>query len=291
MRRNKLLLFSANTPESLQAVADQHLKYLQESVDRLEDLEYTLAHRREHFKYRGFCLTSGQSPFEVVRPFAKSSPQCNGKVAFVFTGQGAQWVFMGRELLREHPKFKESIGAMDAVLRSLEHAPSWTIEDTMTNCEDAAILMQAERSQPICTALQIALVDLFADWGVSPSAVIGHSSGEIAAAYAAGALSRKEAIIVAFYRGYFSHKIQRRGGMAAVGMAELDVRPYLRPGVEVACVNSGKSVTLSGNADTLDVCLDAIKKLHPDVLVRKLQVSIAYHSRKLVKPPFSRGGK
>lgn len=169
---------------------------------------------------------------------------------------------------------------MDRVLQSLEHAPTWRIADTLLNVKDKNILAKPEFSQPICTALQIALVDFLAAWQVTPAAVIGHSSGEIAAAYAAGALSMREAIIVAFYRGYVCSKPQKRGGMAAVGLGRADVQPYLISGVRIACENSGKSVTLSGDVQPLEESMAAIKKDHPDTLVRKLQVEVAYHSRK-----------
>ena len=141
------------------------------------------------------------------------------------------------------------------------------------------MLLKAEFSQPLCTALQIALVDLLATWNVTPSAVIGHSSGEIAAAYAAGALSAKDAIIAAFYRGQVCKTAKKTGGMAAVGLGKEDVTPYLASAVRIACQNSGSSVTLSGDLDILEKVMSDIKKAKPDVLVRKLQVEMAYHSR------------
>ena len=189
---------------------------------------------------------------------------------------------MGRELIKEYPAFRESLDAMDQVLQSLEHAPTWEIADTLLNVEDKTILARPEFSQPICTALQIALVDFLAVWRVTPAAVIGHSSGEIAAAYAAGALSMREAVIVAFYRGYVCSKPQNRGGMVAVGLGRVDVQPYLTPGVRIACENSGKSVTLSGDVQYLEKSMAALRKDHPDTLVRRLQVEVAYHSRKRV---------
>ena len=187
---------------------------------------------------------------------------------------------MGRELIREYPAFRETLDTMDQVLQSLEHAPRWKIVDTLLNLEDKTILAKSEFSQPICTALQIALVDFLAAWQVTPTAVIGHSSGEIAAAYAAGALSMREAVIIAFYRGYVCSKPQKRGAMAAVGLGRADVQPYLIPGVRIACENSGKSVTLSGDVQPLEESVAAMKEDHPDTLVRKLQVEVAYHSRK-----------
>ena len=150
----------------------------------------------------------------------------------------------------------------------------------LAESEDKAVIGKAEFSQPICTALQVALVDLLAAWDVKPSAVVGHSSGEIAAAYAAGALTKKEAIIAAFYRGYVCTQSRVAGGMAAIGLGRDEVVPYLAPGVRVACENSGSSVTLSGDLDRLEGVMAAIKKDFPDTLVRRLQVEMAYHSRR-----------
>lgn len=148
------------------------------------------------------------------------------------------------------------------------------------NWDDKSTLSKAEYSQPICTALQIALVDLLAIWSITPSAVVGHSSGEIAASYAAGALTMKEAIIAAYYRGYVCKSPQRTGGMAAIGMGKEEVSKYLVRGVRIACENSTSSVTLSGDLNILENIMSTIKKMMPDVLVRKLQVEMAYHSRR-----------
>lgn len=266
---------------SLNNVAKGCQNYLEKSPYQLESLAYTLAERREHLKLRGFGITNGLSPFQLIS-HTKDQRQGAGKVAFIFTGQGAQWVHMGRELIREYPAFRETLDTMDRVLQSLEHAPTWKITDTLLNLEDRTILAKPEFSQPICTALQIALVDFLVAWQVTPAAVIGHSSGEIAAAYAAGALSMRDAVTVAFYRGYVCSKQQKRGGMAAVGLGRGDVQPYLIPGVRIACENSGKSVTLSGDIQPLEKVMAAIKADYPDTLVRKLQVEVAYHSRKCV---------
>lgn len=138
---------------------------------------------------------------------------------------------------------------------------------------------KAEYSQPICTALQVALVDLLATYGIKPSAVLGHSSGEIAAAYAARVLTAQEAIITAFYRGFVCRKIKSAGGMAAIGLGRVEVMPYLSQRVIIACENSASNVTLSGDWDPLDEVMTAIKGDFPDILVRRLQVEMAYHSR------------
>ncbi|KAK6852913.1 hypothetical protein PG995_011464 [Apiospora arundinis] len=275
-----LLLFSASHRESLEKSMKAHQLYLERHPARLDSMAFTLAERREHLKFRGFSvadrdtslqLTSNQKPVEQT-----------ANVAFIFTGQGAQWLNMGADLVRTQCVFSDSIDAMDRVLASIEHAPSWSLRDMILNCKDDSLMRSAEYCQPLCTALQIALVDLLRSFSVVPSAVVGHSSGEIAAAYAAGALSMQEAIIVAFYRGHVctnhSATASSPGGMAAVGLGRDVVAPYLVPGVTIACENSADSVTVSGDVKPLEGIMNAIRNDHPEALVRRLVVDMAYHS-------------
>jgi acyl transferase domain-containing protein len=137
-------------------------------------------------------------------------------------------------------------------------------------------LDQAEFSQPLCTAVQIAIVNLLRTWNISPSQVIGHSSGELAAAYASGAITSAEAIIGAYYRGLVTKQQTRPGAMVAVGLGRKDVAGYLTDGVTIACENSAESTTLSG--DQVDSVIGRIKESYPDVLARRLRVEMAYHS-------------
>lgn len=122
------------------------------------------------------------------------------------------------------------------------------------------------------------MVNLLKRWGVSPTAVVGHSSGEIAAAYATHAISAAEAITIAFYRGKVADYQTQSGGMAAVGLGKAEIFPHLRKGVEIACENSPDSTTLSGSKEQLDIIVQTIKTNFPDIFVRLLNVNIAYHS-------------
>lgn len=145
----------------------------------------------------------------------------------------------------------------------------------------------AEFAQPLCTAIQIALVNALNRAGVKPKAVIGHSSGEIAAGYATGALSMEEALIIAYYRGYVTKQQTLSGGMAAIGLGRDATAEFLIDGVVIACENSPSSTTISGDLDKMSQVVDAIKAQQPDALARQLKVDMAYHSRK--DPPlFSR---
>lgn len=137
----------------------------------------------------------------------------------------------------------------------------------------------AELSQPLCTAVQIAIVDMLAEWGIKPSAVVGHSSGEIAAAYASGAISATSAIQIAYLRGKAVAMSGSSGGsMVAVGLDRQRVEVLLCPGVVIGCENSPSSVTLSGDTDALETVTADIKARYPDAFVRALKVKCAYHS-------------
>lgn len=127
----ELLLFSANHAESLKAVSQGYREYAEQHPDRHRDLAYTLAERREHLKIRSFSLVGARgrdAPFEAS-PQVKPKGTAN-KVAFVFTGQGAQWAGMGRQLILDYASFRHDIRAMDAALQTLQERPEWSIEGT-----------------------------------------------------------------------------------------------------------------------------------------------------------------
>lgn len=144
--------------------------------------------------------------------------------------------------------------------------------------------------QPICTALQIALAELLSSWGVLPSVVVGHSSGEISAAFCTGTITRESAWKIAYYRGYVAAIVQKStrepGGMMSVGLSCADVEPYLLGAngkrssaigsISVACVNSPRNVTLAGGEEKLDMLQAKLDK--DEVFARKLKVEIAYHT-------------
>ena len=146
---------------------------------------------------------------------------------------------------------------------------------------------QASFSQPICTALQVALIDLYASWGIFPSAVVGHSSGEIAAAYSIGGLSKESAWRIAYFRGLLAptDKEPNCGAMMSVALSEDEVEAYMKDTIAqsrkgdmtVCCVNSPNNVTLTGDED----CIDMIKSNMNDkgIFARKLAVQVAYHSK------------
>lgn len=275
--RPNLLVFSAKHPDSLRRSVENHASYLASHPGSLNDISYTLSSRRQTHTHKGFCVASEGESFELSRI---TKPEETPNVIFAFTGQGAQFAGMGHELILQEPSFAASIKALDEILASLPEPPSWTLQDEILKPKSKSRLSEAEFSQPCCTAIQVALVDILTKWGVKPAGVVGHSSGEIGAAYAAGALTASEAIVVAYYRGLATVGLGKlhRGGMAAIGLGREAVTPYLRTGVIIGCENSPDSTTLTGDFDLLEQIMEAIRKDNPEALVRALHVECAYHS-------------
>lgn len=257
---------------------ENYQDYASAYPERLPDLAYTLAHRREHLPVRGYCITNGDEKSEVVS--SPSTGRSSQRVVFVFTGQGAQWPEMAKELLGTFPEVLAGIREMDRVLQKQKEPPGWRIEEEILKPAATSLMSEAHIAQPISTALQLVLCNLLSRWNVSPVAVIGHSSGEIAGAYAAGALNMDEAILLAYYRGAASKAQTRAGAMAAVGLGYDEVAKWLRSGVVIACENSPASVTISGDTEALRSVLATIQREHPEVFQRELRVNKAYHSRR-----------
>lgn len=287
----KLLVLpvSATSANSLEALVKQitHTVSQIRDAEELQSLAHTLSKGRDHLSHRSFVLAKhGESrTAKVVASDAAVSKQAADPQAlgFVFTGQGAQYAGMAKELLIASQHFRDTIRGLDAVLRTLppQHAPDWTLEQTLLDGADSRI-NHVTRSQPICTAVQIGLVEMLRSWGIAPQAVVGHSSGEIAAAYTAGHLTASQAILVAYLRGWAVGELKSKGVMMAAGLSpetakQLIESKGLERQVRVACVNSPESVTLSGTSEGIEalrVHLQADNKF-----ARKLETGgRAYHS-------------
>jgi acyl transferase domain-containing protein len=279
-----LLFFSANDQSSLEEYVKRFNSHLQNpsvSVE-LSDLAYTLSERRSRH-YQGAVAITRSNPQYInqetlIRGKRMSTPP---RIAFVFTGQGAQWPTMGADLIRDFPLAKSTVEYLDSVLQSLSSPPEWSLLEELTAERSVEALRQPEFSQPLVTALQIALFGVLEEWGISPEAVVGHSSGEIAAAYAANLLSSSDAIKIAYYRGQSSKKTPSSDpkGMLAVGIGEAALAEYLEQKetkIQIACYNSPSSLTLSGLTSELEELRERIKA--DGHFARLLLVDLAYHS-------------
>jgi len=296
LNKPRVFFFSGKTSRALQARKQDIAAYLTSHNDvGLENMAYTLNCRRSHFLHRDFVVASSYQDF--VDALGRSSttsqtanPPETSTIAFCFTGQGAQWAGMGQELLDAYPVFRQTLEHCEELLR--ECGAQWSLIAEMRKAPDSSRVDQAELSQPLCTALQIAVFELLATWDIHPQAVFGHSSGEIAAAYACGALSLKDAMRASFHRGFWCSKMKKvapqyNGAMLAVGLSEeaaasyIDALPFEFGKAVVACVNSPSSVTVSGDAEAIDYLAAALTDA--GVFARKLRVDTAYHSHHMEK--------
>jgi acyl transferase domain-containing protein len=278
------LVLSANDAHSLknsiQALSN-HLANPRVKVN-LEDLAYTLSERRTRHWHRAFLTTRTTEINEGDFTVGKNNGQVP-KIALVFTGQGAQWPQMGKDLLEFFPWTRAILEELDAVLQAQADPPQWSLLTELTEPRTPEHMRQPEFSQPLVTALQLCILAVLESWGVKASSVVGHSSGEIAAAYAAGLLDRAGAIKAAFYRGRAAvnrkHEAESNVGMLAVGLGPDAVEPFMKTyqgSVWIACFNSPSSLTISGKIPALEAMGEEIKAAGH--FARLLQVDLAYHS-------------
>jgi acyl transferase domain-containing protein/NADPH:quinone reductase-like Zn-dependent oxidoreductase/NADP-dependent 3-hydroxy acid dehydrogenase YdfG len=282
----KLYLFSSKDQAGLKRVSDKYAAALgdvhaeKQEPEYMKNLAYTLGVRRTHLDFRGFAVADSLSTLTKQLSSglgtAVRSKRHDDNLVMVFTGQGAQWPAMGAELL-ENPIFRASVEKSQAYLK--EFGCAWNATEELCNTLNSKISLP-EYSQTLCTVLQVALVDVLTAWGIVPRATVGHSSGEIGAAYAAALVSHEDAIKLAYVRGLSSAAVTKRGAMMAAGVGPAEAKEYLRNVPEdsavIACVNSPSSVTLSGDVDAIDKLETIISQ--DGKFARKLKVNTAYHS-------------
>ncbi|KAM0285942.1 hypothetical protein ACHAO9_008534 [Fusarium lateritium] len=289
-------VLSANSSQALAANAGALAEYLKaHPTTNLDQLGYTLF-KKTNLPFR--AAFSGSSverlieKLQVGKGSLKNSSRTSAlpgllplRILGIFTGQGAQWATMGKGLYQNSMVFRTSVEKMQHSLDSLPESdrPSWTLAEQLHASRETSRVGQATVSQPLCTAIQVALVDTLHVVGVELSAVVGHSSGEIGAAYAAGYLSAEDAIRIAYYRGVHSHLAQgpggKRGSMMAVGLSYAQAVSFsneLSGGIVVAASNSYTSCTLSGDAEMIQEAKSRLEE--NDTFSRVLAVDTAYHS-------------
>jgi acyl transferase domain-containing protein/acyl carrier protein len=277
-----LLLLSARSPAALRQLAEAHGQALaRPGVDVPTHCRSAAVHRSHHRFRTSFDAADRSSLLASLTAYAQepadAEPALDApKLMFVYTGMGPQWWAMGRELLAAEPVFREAAEECDAVFQEVA---GWSILAELMAEESASRMAATEVAQPANVVLQIALTRLLDAWGVAPDAVVGHSVGEVAAAFTAGALDLRDSLRVAYHRSRLQARLAGRGTMLAVGLCPDDAAAYLgRFGaqVSVAAVNSATSVTLAGEQDLLEQLAGQLTQAA--VFTRFLRVEVPYHS-------------
>ncbi|KAK2595361.1 hypothetical protein QQS21_006897 [Conoideocrella luteorostrata] len=288
----KLFVLCANDESAAKRMASQLSVYLEQHPEIFEkrifnDIAYTLSERRSHLPWRSAITASSCDELAMALNGTASLPKRavtnNPKIGFIYTGQGAQWAQMGRELMDIYPVFASTMYAAAGCLERL--GADFSLVEELLKPKEESQISQAYLSQPICTAVQLGMTDLLASWGVRPSMVLGHSSGEIVAAYAAGAITVDAAMSAAYYRGQMAILAKERhpdmrGAMMAVGCDAADIQHQIKlnglHGLTAACHNSPNSTTVSGDEHEIDQLAVELEK--QGTFNRKLRVDVAYHS-------------
>ena len=283
-----LLPLSGHTTEALRDRARSIAYYLKTKHDvAIGDIAYTIATRRDHLEHRLAVVgTRREELFSALEAFVTDHDPVNlvtgrvrsntvPRVAFVCSGQGAQWWGMGRELLDSTPIFRRVIArCADEVKRYA----AWDLLEELTRDEGSSRLDETEIAQPALFALQVALAAVWRSWGIEPHALVGHSVGEVAAAHLGGVLSFDDALKVICHRGRLMQRATGLGKMAAIELPEALVEELLesyRDRVSTAAVNSPTSTVISGEADAIDEIVAAARSR--GVRGKVLPVNYAFH--------------
>ncbi|MFI7086149.1 amino acid adenylation domain-containing protein [Streptomyces anulatus] len=290
-RRWSILPLSARNPDALAEMAARirgELAGDDGPAVALDDLGHTLAHRRQHLPERlSVAYTSrasldealaaherGEAHPRVVHGRARDA--ADRRLVWVFTGMGPQWWGMGRQLLEDEPVFRAAVTACDRALREFA---GWSLIEEMTADESVSRMGETWLAQPANFAVQVGLAALWRSHGVRPDAVVGHSTGEIAAFHAAGVYSLRDAARIVVHRSRLQQTLAGTGAMLAVSLSEDEAERRVRPysdRVSIAAVNSPTAITLAGDEAALTLLAEELRA--EQQFAKFLTVEVPYHS-------------
>ena len=286
------IFLSAKTDESLRKLAGRYADAMEEDVSSVYDLAYGASYFRDQYeKCLAIAGNDNKALVDALKNFSagreksadlvleeRSSDATAGQqgLVFVYTGNGAQWAGMGQKLYAESRVFAKSVDTVDALLFPLLGK---SVKDLLLHAT-AEDLQETAYSQPLLFAIQVGVTEVFASLGVTPAAVVGHSVGEIAAAWACGALSLQDAVRVIHARSATQSTTRGLGRMAAFARSAEQSKAliktlHLEAEVEIAGINSPHNVTLTGS-------LEGLEKIHAHAdgaFFQLLDLDYAFHSR------------
>ncbi len=295
-RARYLVPVSARAPQALKDLVGAYRDFLTNSTTAQSDTEsteklfhdfiHTLAFRRSHHNKRVAFLAESYEEMldkfakftrdEVGKDIIKNDVLQESKLAFVFPGMGAQWWPMGKELMAKEPVFRRMIKRCDKIYKDIS---GWSLLDRIMSEEGEELLKMTSIGQPAIVMVQVALAALWESWGIKPEALLGHSVGEISAAYVSGGLSLEDTVLLVYHRANNQQKVAGKGMMLAVGQSVGEVKDIIAKTetVSIGAVNSPSAVTLSGDESELK----GLAKYFDgeDIFNKFLAVEIPYHSK------------
>lgn len=278
---------SAMTENALKDLLTAYKSYIGESSHTLRDICYNIGKHRSDLKYR--ISIAGADKDDII---AKIDAYLEGnvlagvvvdevdmppqKLAFVFTGQGPQWFAMGQELIATEPLFKSIIREIEGHFKKVA---GWSLLEEMNKDEANSQVHDTRIAQPAIMAIQIALVELWKKHGVTPSGVVGHSIGEVAAAYTSGALTLEQAVQVIYHRSRGQHAATGKGKMLAISIAQEEAEKVIQDVsdvVSIGAVNGPEMIVLSGDEEPLKKISREMES--KDIFNKFLRVAVPFHS-------------
>jgi len=288
IQRFNFIPISARSESALKDLAAKYAYYSSShrKSEEILDFVYTISQRRSHHSHRMVLLSKNNEDIDKDLQFysmgRESEKVISGqadlseklKTVFVYTGMGPQWFGMGEKLMEAEPVFLNAMHRCDDAFKAIS---GWSVIDAMRAGDFGENISETEIAQPANFIIQVSLTELWSSWGIKPDAVIGHSVGEVSAAYISGALSLEAAVKVCYHRSRLQKKtVGVNDGMLAIGLSEKDATNLIAEfdNIEIAAVNASNSVTLSGNKAELQ----ELSKSLGSVFNHFLTVDIAYHS-------------
>ncbi|KDB25511.1 hypothetical protein H109_02623 [Trichophyton interdigitale MR816] len=288
----KPFIISARSAAALNDTGKSLACHLRATRPTIEDISYTLNKRRTFHPQIAVVAASGIDDlcFQLdqvgsggtTKEILSLCLQINEKIpkiAFMFSGQGGQWLGMGMSLAAQEPVFRQSLADFDAHFTALS---GWSLRaEISAPLHDPFSISQTTVVQPAITAIQIALAKTLTSYGVQPEAAVGHSVGEVAAAHISGALTLEEAVNVIYWRSQIQSKAEGQGTMLAVGLSSSEIQKHiwrrrLKKRIEIAGLNGPRLTTLSGETEALQQLMEDFQK--QDTFAKFVKVNVPYHS-------------
>ena len=308
-RPNRILTITARSKDALKEMSHLYSEWIKSNAGEMDEhfvdnLCYSFNERRTQNPHRlAIAFGSIAEAAKSLEAFANDSvgwekfasyaqvTSSDRKLVFMFGGQGSQWYAMGKQLMEYEAVFKEAVLTVSNFLRDL--GVTWSLIGELMAPGDVSRIAENCVAQLATFAIQYATAQLLKSWKIYPSAVIGHSLGEFAAACVAGIITVKEAVRLVLARSTLQDRCANNGSMAALGMSEVEARELLltlklSPSLEVAAINDADSVTLSGESQSIKALGEHLSMHSKDTFWRVLGTNHAFHSLHMepIKKPF-----